>query len=900
MKRANPLLLAVLCFIVNAKLMAQCPPGNSPDSFTWYNSATNQGAVWDPITFPVAEQCTNHSEVYMSNNGLVQITTSLSDPFDQNTDPCNPSTFLPNGVDGDYSGTYNSSGYPQNWVDGRFMLQVKASQPNQDVCFTYSFDVPITIENFQVSDIDWNAQLYDQFGFPFPAAVLQTYQDQVSFSASFEGNNVPLALAYASGAAATSSYTITGQNALANYDGTTNFNGTSGDVTPTNPAGIVQVSSSNVVIDNFTICYSNGPSDVNHPVLDNVNFFATDPGSSDDHAISLDGFSLICVTQQFTISGNVFNDANGLTDAMVNGIGIGSPDGNQLYATLIDNSNNVVASVPVNGSGAFQFNNVLFGTYTAQIGLIDESGNIGTPPSAGPSLPGGWVNTGEGLGANNPGDGLVDGKQIINVNGNLTNIDFGIEQPPTANNVLAPSQINPGGTVQVTVPDLDVSDPEDGTPIPSPTITIIELPVLATEGRLYYNGLSVTAGQVLTGFNPILLTLDPIDGTVTVDFLYSVTDNAGQESNTASVTMPFTTVSVSGNVFHDEDGLTDGFIDGTAINTVSGSQIHATLVNNLVEVIASVPVTASGTFLFLNVNAGNYTVQIGTTDESGNLGNPPSIPSLPSNWTNVGEGLGPNATGDGSDDGIVDLVVVAGNITDVDFGIEQPPVANHVSRTGLVNPGGTTQVQVPSPAVSDPEDIIPDIIVIETLPDLVTEGRLYYGGTPASTNQVIPGFDSTLLTIDPIDGHVLIDFDYSTIDNAGVQSARATIEMNFTSALPITLVSFEAKRLSSGNISLIWVTSSEQNSDYFDVERSKDGFNFTAIEQIRAAGVSSELITYTFLDESTPSETTYYRLKQVDLDSTFEYSDIIVVSKLKTEIMFSYSRILVMKEASLL
>ena len=488
------------------------------------------------------------------------------------------------------------------------------------------------------------------------------------------------------------------------------------------------------------------------------------------------------VTMPFTgldISGNVFNDADGLNDGQVDGLGIGEPGGTPLYATLVDDSGNVVQSVAVAADGTYTFANVEANTdYTVQLGTVDESGNVGSAPAA-PDLPTGWVNTGEDCCDNTGDDGTVDGIVPVSVGTeDVTEVNLGIEQPPTANDVTAPSQANPGGTTQVTVPPLDVTDPEDGVPT---TIVIETLPDPTTEGVLYYNGVPVTAGQVIPNFDPTLLTVDPVDGDVTVDFTYSTIDAAGEQSDPATVTMPFTGLDISGNVFNDADGLNDGQVDGLGIGEPGGTPLYATLVDDSGNVVQSVAVAADGTYTFANVEANtDYTVQLGTVDESGNVGSAPAAPDLPTGWVNTGEDCCDNTGDDGTVDGIVPVSVGTEDVTEVNLGIEQPPTANDVTAPSQANPGGTTQVTVPPLDVTDPEDGVPTTIVIETLPDPTTEGVLYYNGVPVTAGQVIPNFDPTLLTVDPVDGDVTVDFTYSTIDAAGEQSDPATVTMPFT------------------------------------------------------------------------------------------------------------------------
>jgi hypothetical protein len=89
--------------------------------------------------------------------------------------------------------------------------------------------------------------------------------------------------------------------------------------------------------------------------------------------------------------------------------------------------------------------------------------------------------------------------------------------------------------------------------------------------------------------------------------------------------------------------------------------------------------------------------------------------------------------------------------------------------------------------------------------------------------------------------------------------------------MPVELVSFEGLNTEQGNL-LIWKTASEYNSSYYLLERSTTGeFNENTIIGIKqAAGNSTELLTYTFVDNDYRSEINYYRITQVDFDGKFE------------------------------
>lgn len=96
--------------------------------------------------------------------------------------------------------------------------------------------------------------------------------------------------------------------------------------------------------------------------------------------------------------------------------------------------------------------------------------------------------------------------------------------------------------------------------------------------------------------------------------------------------------------------------------------------------------------------------------------------------------------------------------------------------------------------------------------------------------------------------------------------------------LPIELMSFTGEATESGN-ELQWQTMAEINNDYFVLEASKDAANFVAIGNVDGAGNSVTPREYAFLDQNPLADLTYYRLKQVDFDGKFSYSDIISIKR---------------------
>lgn len=94
--------------------------------------------------------------------------------------------------------------------------------------------------------------------------------------------------------------------------------------------------------------------------------------------------------------------------------------------------------------------------------------------------------------------------------------------------------------------------------------------------------------------------------------------------------------------------------------------------------------------------------------------------------------------------------------------------------------------------------------------------------------------------------------------------------------LPVEMIEFLGRGM-RGYDELKWSTLVEINSDYFEIERSWDGFNFEAIGNIQATGGSSERTDYQFEYDVNQGDDRYYRLKQFDVNGMFKYSDIIIV-----------------------
>ena len=97
-----------------------------------------------------------------------------------------------------------------------------------------------------------------------------------------------------------------------------------------------------------------------------------------------------------------------------------------------------------------------------------------------------------------------------------------------------------------------------------------------------------------------------------------------------------------------------------------------------------------------------------------------------------------------------------------------------------------------------------------------------------------------------------------------------------TNPLPVELLSFEAV-LNDGEVILDWKTASEINNDFFEIQRSENGEDWTVIGEVEGNGTSNEIISYNYVDKTPLFGKSFYRLRQVDFDGQFEYSGVVSV-----------------------
>ncbi|MDY0081554.1 MAG: T9SS type A sorting domain-containing protein [Ignavibacteriaceae bacterium] len=133
------------------------------------------------------------------------------------------------------------------------------------------------------------------------------------------------------------------------------------------------------------------------------------------------------------------------------------------------------------------------------------------------------------------------------------------------------------------------------------------------------------------------------------------------------------------------------------------------------------------------------------------------------------------------------------------------------------------------------------------------------------------------------------------IDTSGYVWAGAHQDGVYRAAgrtVPVELASFTAE-VNNNNVLLSWITATEINNQGFEIERSEKlearGKNtnedWEKIGFVGGNGTTTEISHYTFIDEDVTIGTYNYRLKQIDYDGSFEYSNI---AEVKVRIPFEY------------
>lgn len=153
-------------------------------------------------------------------------------------------------------------------------------------------------------------------------------------------------------------------------------------------------------------------------------------------------------------------------------------------------------------------------------------------------------------------------------------------------------------------------------------------------------------------------------------------------------------------------------------------------------------------------------------------------------------------------------------------------------------------------------------------PQIGDEFDLMIANTISTNNTGTDLFDRVLF-----EGFTPTNYSLEIVNMAGSQVLRLAI----LTTLPVELLSFEAKKKGTSAY-LKWVTTSEENNDFFGIERKGSTGYWEEIGSVDGRGNSATIIHYDFIDEKPLAGDNYYRLRQQDFGGAFSYSDIEMVS----------------------
>jgi hypothetical protein len=190
------------------------------------------------------------------------------------------------------------------------------------------------------------------------------------------------------------------------------------------------------------------------------------------------------------------------------------------------------------------------------------------------------------------------------------------------------------------------------------------------------------------------------------------------------------------------------------------------------------------------------------------------------------------------------------------------------------NPGGTTIDQL---TVNATNGVTPQNITMTDIDGVTTV--VGSGGTspvatangPGSTdnrvNVAIGGFVSSLV----------VTYGSGPTTTAFGAKSFSIGDMDWTGVLPVKWISFSGKSLNNGTTDLKWVVEDGSSTEYYTVEKSKNGQAYSAIGQVASANAGRN--TYSFTDINPGSGNSFYRIRQTEKTGQYEFSNIVLIKE---------------------
>jgi hypothetical protein len=160
----------------------------------------------------------------------------------------------------------------------------------------------------------------------------------------------------------------------------------------------------------------------------------------------------------------------------------------------------------------------------------------------------------------------------------------------------------------------------------------------------------------------------------------------------------------------------------------------------------------------------------------------------------------------------------------------------------------------------------------------------FLGVTPSvAAHTSVPTAQTALyhVEIDMVDASQPAKLDFNTRLMKGQQfmlvGSNHEIPYGQSVSLPVRFVDFTATRANVHDVQVTWKTTNEYNSDHFVIEKKKNNGSFEELTRVEAQGIAQGTNEYAYLDQSGMGNENFYRIKQVDFDGTFQYTNVVMV-----------------------
>ncbi len=174
------------------------------------------------------------------------------------------------------------------------------------------------------------------------------------------------------------------------------------------------------------------------------------------------------------------------------------------------------------------------------------------------------------------------------------------------------------------------------------------------------------------------------------------------------------------------------------------------------------------------------------------------------------------------------------------------------------------------------------VIVIEVQGATATNSSSYTTiSTQTLTISATPGTWSEMVVTPtiPVNTYKKLRFNIRPGTNSTISFAIDDLCMlePVSGILPVVLKPLKGAYI-DGRSHLTWASLQESNSSHFEIQRSDDGQHFSAIGRVNAVGSSDRQVDYQFDDVKANAGVNYYRLKLIDKDANFQYSNIVALT----------------------